>query len=168
MTRNILLALAGSGLFSLASCGKTDENTESKSDANASSTSEAGADPKLFAETYLYALQNKDTPKLDSMMLTDGVPAETVEFFKTMREEPGEGTSLSVEVTTPSPEDLAKFAGEQEMPDGKMYKMPMTPTHLLKITAETKDASGESKSSSSMPIAEKDGRFVILLPVPAG
>jgi hypothetical protein len=53
------------------------------------------------------------------------------------------------------------------MPGGKMSKMPMAPSQIMKITTETKNASGESKNTSTLPIAEKDGRFVILLPLPS-
>ena len=165
IARNVTFILAGTALLHLAACKKSENSADSESGGGAG-TASAKADPQLFAETYLHALQSKDTPKLDSMMLTDGVPAETLEFFKMMREEPGEGTTMSVEVMAVTPEDLEKYGAEQEMPDGKMYKMPMAPSHVMKITSETKDASGESKGSSSLPIGEKDGRFVILLPVP--
>lgn len=162
---NLTFIVAGAALIQLAACKKTETNTDPKSGGDAGAAS-AKADPQLFADTYLHALQNKDTPKLDSMMLTDGVPAETLEFFKMLREEPAEGTTMSVEVMAVTQADLDKFGKEQEMPDGKMYKMPMAPSHVMKVTTETKGEGGDSTGNSSMPIGEKDGRFVILLPVP--
>jgi hypothetical protein len=53
------------------------------------------------------------------------------------------------------------------MPDGSKTKFPLKPTKKLKISIETKDASSNSSSSSTCMVAEKDGKFVIPVPVPA-
>jgi len=167
--RNLSLAVAATLALQIAACKKPEADATPKADPQPSASSPSStskADPKAFADSYLEALKAKDTAKLDGMMLTDGVPAETLEFFTMMRGEAPEGANVSVEVTPPSAEDLEMFGEAQEMPDGKMYRMPMAPSHLMKISMVTKDENGESTSSSSMPIAEKDGRFVILLPVP--
>lgn len=165
IARNLSFIIAGTALLQLAACKKAEPNAGSKSgtDADAASTK---ADPQLFADTYLHALKSNDTPKLDSMMLTDGVPAETLEHYKKLREESAAGTAMSVEVIAVTQAELDKFAAEEKMPDGKMYKMPMAPSHIMKITPETKGTSGEGTGSSSLPIGEKDGRFFILLRVP--
>jgi hypothetical protein len=46
-------------------------------------------------------------------------------------------------------------------------KLPLQPTKKLKITVEQKDANGSSSSTSESFIAEKDGKFVIPVPVDA-
>jgi hypothetical protein len=44
-------------------------------------------------------------------------------------------------------------------------RLPLKPTKKLKITVETKDGDNTSSSTSSSFIAEKDGKFVIPVPV---
>lgn len=168
--RTLSLAVVSTAILQLSACKKTESEAtasgDSTSEPKKEMKSEAAGDPKAFADAYVAALKAKDTATLDGMMLTDGVPADTLEFFKMMREEPTDGTEISVEISAPTQEDLDKFSGEQEMPDGKMYKMPMAPSHIMTVVSATKGADGESSSKSSMPIGQKDGRFVILLPVP--
>ena len=104
---------------------------------------------------------------LDAFLLTEGTPAEVVDFFKMMRDAPLEG-KVSVELKTPTPEQAAQFNQAMEMPDGKYYKLPITPSHQLVISSGTKEGESSSTSSSSFPVAQKDGKFVIPLPVPTG
>lgn len=84
-----------------------------------------------------------------------------------MRDAPLEG-KVSVELKTPTPEQAAQFNQAMEMPDGKYYKLPITPSHQLVISSGTKEGESSSTSSSSFPVAQKDGKFVIPLPVPTG
>lgn len=136
-------------------------------EAPAASAPASKGDPAAdFVASYRKALAAKDTATLDSFLMTEGAPEEIVGFFKMMRDMPTEGTP-SVELITPSAEEAAKFNKPQEMPDGKLYKLPATPTHMLVVTSESKEGESTSKSTSSFPVLLKDGRFVIPLPVPA-
>ena len=147
--------------LSVTSCGKTPVAAESaKSQASA-------PDPAAFMETYRKAMEAKDTTTLDSFLLTDGSPAEVVEFFRMMRDTP-RSSPIQVELKTPTAEQAAQFSQAMEMPDGKYYKLPLTPTWQLVISSENKEEGSSSRTSSSFPVAQKDGKFVIPMPVPTG
>jgi hypothetical protein len=47
-----------------------------------------------------------------------------------------------------------------------MYKMPIKPYTQLVIKLEMKSENGSSSSTSKSPVAEKNGRLVIPVPVP--
>ena len=46
-------------------------------------------------------------------------------------------------------------------------RLPLKPTKKLKITVETKDGDNTSSSTSSSFVVEKDGKFLIPVPVTA-
>jgi hypothetical protein len=148
----------------LTSCSKESIAAEAAAKAAAPAASN---DPASFLAAYRKAVAAKDKAALDAFLLTEGSPAEVVEFFKMMRDSSLEG-SVTVELKTPSPEEAAQFNQAMEMPDGKYYKLPVTPSHQLVVTSESKEGESTSKSSSSFPVAQKDGRFVIPLPIPTG
>ena len=102
---------------------------------------------------------------LDAFLSHEGTPGDVVEFFKMMRDASLEGKA-TVELKTPTAEEAAKFNQAMEMPDGKYYKLPITPSHQLVVSVETKEGESTSKSRSSFPVAQKDGKFIIPLPVP--
>jgi hypothetical protein len=79
----------------------------------------------------------------------------------------GAGTAKisKIELVDLTPDDVKKASEVQTGPDGSKANMPLTPTKKLKISIETKDASGSSNSSKECFVAEKDGKYVI--PVPA-
>jgi hypothetical protein len=80
----------------------------------------------------------------------------------------GAGSKIGkIELIDLSPEEAKEAEAVEEMPDGQKTKLPLKPTKKLKISVETKDASSNSSSSSSCLVAEKDGKFVIPVPVPA-
>jgi hypothetical protein len=121
---------------------------------------------KAFVNSYRKALEAGDEKALNAFLSTDGAEADTVEFFKMMQTpEPG-AKIVSVELVKPSPEEEAKFNKPMMMPDGKSYKMPIKPFKQLVVKMETKDASGSSSSTSKSPVAEKNGKLVIPVPVP--
>ena len=159
----LILALACSTAipFALSGCGKTSIAAET------AAAPAAGPDPAAFLAAYRKALDARDTAALDTFLLTEGTPAEVVDFVKMMRDAPLEG-KVSVELKTPTPEQAAQFNQAMEMPDGKYYKLPITPSHQLVISSGTKEGESSSTSSSSFPVAQKDGKFVIPLPVPTG
>lgn len=169
MKTHRILALSLCAIASLSSCSK--ENTDSAKQAPASADKAAAAgtaapadQEKTFLSAFRKALEGKDKTTMESMMLKDGTPAEIMEFFQMMLEVPDGMKVESVELVTPTAEDAAKYSKETEMPDGKKYKLPITPTKQLVIVMND-GAGGTSKSS--LPVAEKNGKLAILMPVPA-
>lgn len=156
-----LLLITAAAPLALTGCGKTSVASESPA---AASPADAEA---AFIATYKKALEANDTATLDGFLVTEGSPAEVVEFFKMMRDVPREGT-LTVTLETPTPEEATKFNQPMEMPDGLYYKLPLTPTHKLVVSTATKNSEGTSSSSSSLPVVAKNGKFLIPLPVPTG
>ena len=122
---------------------------------------------KAFVESYKKAFEAKDTKTLDAFLLTDGAAKDTIEFFKMMQNSDAGGTISSIELITPSKEELAKYSKPMEMAPGKMYKMPIQPTKQLVIVVEKKDGDNVSKVTTKKPVAEKNGKLVIPVPVPA-
>ncbi len=122
---------------------------------------------KAFVDSYRKALEAGDEKALNAFLFTEGAAEDTVEFFKMMQApEPG-AKVVSVELVTPTAEEAAKFNKPMMMPDGKSYKMPIKPIKQLVVKMETKNESGSSSSTSKSPVAEKDGKLVIPVPVPA-
>lgn len=122
---------------------------------------------KAFVESYKKALVAKDTAALKAFLHTGGANAETIEFFSMMQETAAGKPGVSVELVTPTKEEMAKFNKPMEMPDGKNYKLPFAPTKQLVVTIEEKDGDSVSKSTSKSPVGEKNGKLVIPVPVPA-
>lgn len=122
---------------------------------------------KAFVESYKKALEAGDTKALAAFLHTKGAAADTVEFFTMMQEMNAGQKVSSIELVTPTAEERKKFNTPMEMPDGKMYKMPVEPTKQLVIKIESKSAEGSSSSTSKSPVAEIDGKLVIPVPVPA-
>ena len=122
---------------------------------------------KTFVDSYKKAFEANDTKTLASFLRTQGASADTVEFITMMQTAEAGNKISSITLEPVSAEEAKKKSEPMEMPDGKKYVMPMTPTHQLVLKIETKEASGSSTSTSKMPVAEKDGKIVILVPVPA-
>lgn len=122
---------------------------------------------KAFVDSYRKALEENDTKALAGFLYTKGATEETVEFFKMMQSIDTGSKVVSVELVKPTPEEEAKFNEPMTMPDGKKYTMLIKPMKRLVIKTESKDANGSSSGTSSSPVAEKDGKLVIPVPVPA-
>jgi hypothetical protein len=121
---------------------------------------------KAFVQSYRKALESGDTSALAGFLYTVGAQPEQIEFFKMMQAiDPG-ATIRSIELVTPSAEQLARLNQPMEMPDGQTYQMPILPIKQLVVVTETKDASGSGTSTRKAPVAEKDGKLVIPVPVP--
>jgi hypothetical protein len=120
---------------------------------------------KTFVDSYKKALEAHDTTALAGFLYTKGAQPEQVEFFKMMMAGDPGATVTSITLETPSAEEAAQFSKPMVMPDGKSYKMPIVPIKQLVIKTETKDANGSSSSTSKSPVAEKDGKLVIPVPV---
>ena len=86
-------------------------------------------------------------------------------FYKMMMtNEAGEKIS-KIELIDLTPEETKEAEGVQDGPGGMKTRLPLKPTKKLKITVETKDGDNTSSSTSSSFVAEKDGKFVIPVPV---
>lgn len=170
MKTHRILALSLCAIASLSSCSKetpdsAKQATASTGKAAAAGTAAAPADQETaFLSAFRKALEAKDKTAMESMMLKDGTPADIMEFFHMMLEVPAGMQVGSVDLVNPTAEEAAKYEKVTEMPDGKNYKMPLIPTKQLVIVMK-EGTSGTSKST--LPVAEKDGRLVILMPVPA-
>ncbi len=121
---------------------------------------------KAFVESYKKALETNDTKALAGFLYTEGAAKETIEFFTMMQNMNAGKKPTSIELVTPTAEEKVKFAKPMEMPDGKKYKMPFTPSKQLVVTYEEKSADGSSSSTSKSPVGEKNGKLVIPVPVP--
>jgi len=122
---------------------------------------------KTFLDNYRKALESNDTKSLSANLYTVGAPPKLAEFFTMMVTLPiPPGSKLSsVELVTPSPEELTKMNEPKAMPDGQTYVMPLKPIKQLVITVENSDPTRAGKNTSKLPIAEKDGKLVIPVPV---
>ena len=122
---------------------------------------------KAFVDKYKAAYEAGDKATLESFLYTKGAHPKALEFYKMMQTE-GSGKKIGkIELIDLSPEEAKEAEAVEEMPDGSKTKFPIKPTKKLKISVETKDASSNSSNSSSCLVAEKDGKFVIPVPVPA-
>ena len=121
---------------------------------------------KAFVEKYKAAFEKGDKATLESFLYTKDANPMALEFYKMMISE-GAGTAkiAKIELVDLTPADTKKAGEVQTGPDGSKAKLPLTPVKKLKISIETKDASGSSNNSSEVFVAEKDGKYVI--PVPA-
>ncbi|MBL9114247.1 MAG: hypothetical protein JNJ83_04520 [Verrucomicrobiaceae bacterium] len=115
---------------------------------------------KAFIDSYKKAFESSDTKALDAMMLTEGVTAEIKEMLTGMQRIDMGKPVASIEMIAVTDADRARYGEVMEMPDGKKHKMPIPPAKLLVI----KSTGG---ATTKVPVAEKDGKLVILLPVEA-
>ena len=154
---------AASAVALLSACDKKDGKTADAAGAPAS----AASGEQAFVSAYRKALESADTKTLDSFFHAEGTPADVVEFFKMMRDIPAGAKLVDVKLENPSAEELAQFNKSMPMPDGKSYKLSVIPVKKLVVTMKTESASENSTSTSTLPVAVRDGKFVIPLPVPA-
>ncbi len=121
---------------------------------------------KAFVAAYKKALEAGDANALAAFLYTDGADKETIEFFKMMQQGDPGAKITSIELVTPTAEEMTKLNKPMTMPDGKSYVMPVKPYKQLVIKTESKNASGSGTSSSKSPVAEVKGKLVIPVPVP--
>ena len=141
--------------------------TASADKPSAAAAKDPASREQAFVAAFREAIEKKDTKALDSLMLKDRTPAEVVEFFTMMLDLPAGKKIESVNLVTPSAEEAAKYKEAMEMPDGNKYQLPVTPTKTLVLIMKEEGASGNGTSKSRLPVAEKDGKLIIPLPVPA-
>jgi hypothetical protein len=122
---------------------------------------------KEFTAKYKAAYEAKDTATLYSFLYTEGANPMALGFYKMMMTN-GAGEKISkIELIDLTPEETKEAEGVQDGPGGMKTRLPLKPTKKLKITVETKDGDNTSSSTSSSFVAEKDGKFVIPVPVTA-
>ena len=122
---------------------------------------------KEFTAKYKAAYEAKDTAILHSFLYTENANPMALGFYKMMMSN-GAGQKISkIELIDLTPEEVKKAEGIQEGPGGMKTKMPLRPTKKLRITVETKDGDNTSSSTSENFVAEKDGKFVVPVPVTA-
>ena len=71
-----------------------------------------------------------------------------------------------IELIDLTPEETKEAEAVQDGPGGMKTRLPLKPTKKLKITVETRCDNTSSSTSQSF-VAEKDGKFVIPVPVTA-
>ena len=125
------------------------------------------AQEKAFVDSYKKALESGDKKALAAFLYTKGAGPEEIELFTMMQSMNVGGKITSIELVTPSAADAAKFNEPMEMPNGKSFVLNLKPTKQLVVATETKNANESSKGTSKTPVAEKDGKLVIPVPVPA-
>ena len=122
---------------------------------------------KAFVDKYKTAYEAGDKATLQSFLYTKGAHPMALEFYKMMVLE-GSGAKVGkIELVDLSPEEAKEAEAIDEGPGGEKTKLPLKPSKKLSISNETKDGSGSSTSSKSCLVAEKDGKFVIPVPVVA-
>lgn len=122
---------------------------------------------KAFTDKYKTAYEAKDTATLESFLYTKDANPMALGFYKMIMSN-GAGQKISkIELVDLTPDEVKKAEGIQEGPGEMKTKLPLKPTKKLRITVETKDGDNNSSSTSESFIAEKDGKFVIPVPVTA-
>ena len=122
---------------------------------------------QAFTAKYKTAYEAKDTATLYSFLYTEGANPIALGFYKMMITN-GAGEKISkIELIGLTPEETKEAEGVQDGPGGMKTRLPLKPTKKLKITVETKDGDNTSSSTSQSFVAEKDGKFVIPVPVTA-
>jgi hypothetical protein len=120
---------------------------------------------KAFTDKYKAAFEAKDTGTLYSFLYSENANEMALGFYKMMMIN-GAGDKISkIELVDLTPEDAKKASEPMDGPGGMKTRLPLKPTKKLKITVEHKDDNGSSTSTSESFIAEKDGKFVIPVPV---
>ena len=123
------------------------------------------AEDKAFTDKYKTAFEAKDTKTLESFLYTTGSDPGALEFYKMMMTAEAGSKVASIDLAPLTPDEMKKAGEPQEGPGGKMC-LTLKPTKKLTIKVEQKDANGSSNSTSSVFVAEKDGKLVIPAPGP--
>jgi hypothetical protein len=121
---------------------------------------------KEFTDKYKTAFEAKDSATLESFLYQKNADPTALEFYKMMIADGAGNKITKIELIELSPEDAKKAEGTQDGPGGTKMRLPLKPTKKLKITVEANSANGGSSTASEAFIAEKDGKFVIPVPVP--
>lgn len=122
---------------------------------------------EAFLDTYRTAFEAQDADTLAGLLFADGGIPMAVDFYKmAMTAEFGKKLS-SIELQDLDAEDVKKVDEVLDTPDGSKARLAPKPYKKLVIQIDSSDANGTSSSTSSVYVAEKDGKLGISVPVPA-
>ena len=122
---------------------------------------------KAFTDKYKAAYEGKDMATLHSFLYPENANPMALGFYKMMMES-GAGQKISkIDLVDLTPKEVKEAAAVQDGPGGIKTRLPLTPTKKLKVVVETNEGDNKSSSTSENFIAEKDGKFVIPVPVTA-
>jgi hypothetical protein len=122
---------------------------------------------KAFLDAYRTAFEAQDADALTGLLFADGGIPMAVDFYKmAMTAEFGKKLS-SIELQDLDAEDVKKVDEVLDTPDGGKARLAPKPYKKLVIQIDSSDANGSSSSTSSVYVAEKDGKLGISVPVPA-
>lgn len=122
---------------------------------------------QAFLDKYKVAFEAGDKATLNSFLYTQGANPVVLDFYKMMQVDGAGGKMTKIELVELSPEDTQKAGAVMDGPGGVKMKLPLKPTKKLKFSFTTKTADSSSTASSETFVAEKDGKFVIPVPVNA-
>jgi hypothetical protein len=120
---------------------------------------------KAFVEKYKTAFEAGDKATLQAFLYTENAAPMVLEFYRMMQVD-GAGQKIAkIELVDLSPDDVKKADSAMDGPGGQKIRLPLKPTKKLRITLEKKSADASSTSTSESFVAEKDGKYVIPVPV---
>lgn len=121
------------------------------------------AQEKAFVESYKKAHETKDTKTLHGFLYTKGSDPMVLDMHK-MMVTMGAGEKLtSVELVDLTDADRKK-ADSATGPNGKPLVSALKPTKKLVMKRSVNTANEKSSSTSSVMVAEHEGKFVIPVP----
>lgn len=120
-----------------------------------------------FVNSYKTAFEAKDAAALESLLFTDNAIPAALEFYKmAMTADMGQKIT-TIELQPLDADDVKNVGMEMPGPDGNMSKLEPKPYKKLVIKIDMKDDNGTSTSTSTVFVAEKDGKLGVPVPVPA-
>ncbi len=122
---------------------------------------------QAFVDSYKAAFEAQDAAALHAMLHAEGALPMALEFYRMMMTADFGATVTSIELQDLTPEDMAKIDEIQPAPDGTNVKLAPKPYKKLVIKLATKTAETDSTSTSSIFVAEEDGKLGIAVPAPA-
>jgi hypothetical protein len=121
------------------------------------------AHEKAFVESFQKAHESKDIKTLHGFLYTKGSDPMVLDMYK-MMVTMGAGEKLSsVELVDLTPEDQKKAANATG-PNGRPLVSALKPTKKLVLKKVVNTPNQKSTSSSSVMVAEHEGKFVIPVP----
>jgi hypothetical protein len=122
------------------------------------------AQEKAFVDAYRAAYEGKNDKALYGLLYTKGADPQALEFYKLMMADGMGGKIASIALEPLTDADKAKAAASMPGPGGKAMKLTLVPVKKLVIRRSEKAASGSSTSTSTVFVAEADGKLVIPVP----
>lgn len=125
------------------------------------------AEEKAFLDKYQKAFESGDTKTLQSFLYSQGANPMALQFYTMLQADGAGGKILKIELVDLTSDDLKKAMATMPGPGGLKMMMPLKPTKKLRIAVLKKSTDGTSTSTTENYVAEKDGKFVIPVPVTA-